>query len=141
MFSKKEYTDHLARVPLFAACSDKELAAIARAATEIDVPQGRVLTTQGRVAHEAFVLLEGTATVERNHQKVADLGPGDTIGELGLLADVPRTATVTTTSACKVLAFSPLEFAQALTDVPSLARSLLKVLAHRVADLDAAHFA
>lgn len=140
MFTKKDHQEHLGRVPLFATCSNKELDAVARAATELDVPQGRILTTQGRSSQEAFVILEGEAVVERNGTQVAEIGPGSTIGELGLLADVPRTATVTATTAMTLLVFTPDDFHKVLSDVPALSRSLLKVLARRVAEMDERYF-
>jgi CRP-like cAMP-binding protein len=136
MAGRDRYLDHLAAVPLFAACSRKDLQKIARASDELTVPEGRVLVNQGDVGRECFVIIDGTATVKRNGRKVATLGPGDYVGELSLLDKGPRTATVQATSPLSVLVLAPREFSGVLDDVPGLARQLLASLAARVRALD-----
>ena len=134
--ARTNVTDHLAQVPLFAACSKKELAHIARATDEITLKDGHVLTTQDETSREAFVIVSGTAVVKRNGRKVAELGPGSMIGELGLLDRGPRTATVEAQGPVDVLVIGPREFAALLDDVPSLTHKLLKSLASMVRELD-----
>ena len=73
---KTSVTDHLAAVPLFNACSKKELGRIAKATTAMSFADGDVLMKQDGSAREAFILTEGTVVVRRNNRKVADLGPG-----------------------------------------------------------------
>ncbi len=138
--AKSSATDHLANVPLFRACSKKDLAKIAKAGTVIDVPDGHVLTTQDTSSREAFVLLEGDAIVKRNDRKVAELGPGAVIGELGLLDQGPRTATVVTKGPAQVMALAPRDFAGILDEVPALSRKLLKSLAAEIRELDRKYF-
>ncbi len=104
---RSHVTDHLAQVPLFAACSKKELAHIAKASDEITVPDGHVLTRQDETSREAFVIMSGTAVVKRNGRKVAELGKGAIIGELGLLDRGPRTATVEAQGPVDVLVIGP----------------------------------
>lgn len=135
--ARTNVTDHLARVPLFAACSKKELSTIARATDQITVPDGHVLTTQDESSREAFVIVDGTVSVKRNNRKVAELGPGSIIGELGLLDRGPRTATVVADGPVEVLVIAPREFAALLDDVPSITHKLLKSLASKVRELDA----
>jgi CRP-like cAMP-binding protein len=135
--ARTNVTDHLARVPLFSACSKKELTTIARATDEISVPDGHVLTTQDESAREAFVIVDGTVSVKRNNRKVAELGPGSIIGELGLLDRGPRTATVVADGPVDLLVIAPREFAALLDDVPSITHKLLKSLAAKVRELDA----
>src|SRR6478672_10252365 len=94
MASRSKHLDHLSSVPLFSSCSQKELEKIARASNEITVEAGRILVDQGDAGREAFVVIDGEATVKRNQRKIATLGPGDAIGELSLLDHGPRTATV-----------------------------------------------
>jgi CRP-like cAMP-binding protein len=130
------YLDHLATVPLFAALSKKDLQKIARASDEVEVEQGRVLVQEGTTGHEAFVILEGTATVERKGLTVADLGPGQYFGELALLDGGPRTATVIATSPLKVLVLGQREFSGVIDSVPGLAHKLMASLAGRIRDLD-----
>ena len=132
--------DHLAAVPLFSACSKKELGRIAKAGDLLTLPDGHVLMNQDETSREAFVLTEGTVTVKRNNRKVADLGPGAMLGELGLLDRGPRTATVTANGPVEVLALGPREFAAVLDDIPTVTHKLLKALASRIRDLDAKNY-
>ena len=134
------YLDHLAQVPLFAACTKKELQAVARASDEISLPAGKVLCEQGSVGREAFVIVDGEATVQRNGRKVATLGPGDCVGELALLDHGPRTATVTAGTALTVLVLGAREFAGIIDEVPSISHKLMKALAARIRELDSKAF-
>ena len=126
----------LENVSLFSACSKKELAAIAKASDQLSLPEGHVLMKQGETAREAFVIISGQATVTRNDRKVATLGPGDTVGELGLLDMGERTATVVADETMDVLVIGPREFRALLDEVPSLTKKLLTTLAATVRDLD-----
>jgi CRP-like cAMP-binding protein len=128
--------DHLARVPLFAACSRKELQTIAKASDEVTVPSDKVLVEQGTSGRECFVIVDGTASVKRNGRRVATLGPGSYFGELSLLDKGPRTATVTAETPLTVLVLGPREFSSVLDAVPGLSHKLLTTLATRVRDLD-----
>lgn len=136
MAGRDAYLDHLAAVPLFSACSRKELQRIARASDELTVPEGRVLTEQGKVGRECFILLKGSASVRRNGRKIATLGPGACIGELALLDHGPRTATVVADEQSDVLVLGPREFAAVLDDIPAINHKLLSALAARVRELD-----
>lgn len=138
--SKTSVTDHLASVPLFTACSKKELARIAKATTSMSFVDGDVLMKQDDSAREAFILTEGTAVVKRNNRKIAELGPGAFIGELGLLDRGPRTATVEAQGPVEALVLGPREFAGLLDDVPSISHKLLRALAVRIRELDAKAF-
>lgn len=133
---KTSVTDHLATVPLFTACSKKELAVIAKAGTEMSFPDGTELMKQDQSAREAFVITEGNVVVKRNGRKVAELGPGSILGEMGLLDKGPRTATVTTQGPVEALVLGPREFAGLLDEVPSISHKLMKALAARIRELD-----
>src|SRR6476661_10084018 len=102
MAGRDKYLEHLAAVPLFAACSQKDLQRIARASDQVQIPEGRTLVKQDDVGRECFVLVEGKVRVERNGRKLATLGPGATFGEMSLLDKGPRTATATTETDCTV---------------------------------------
>jgi CRP-like cAMP-binding protein len=130
------YLDHLSTVPLFSALSKKDLQKIARASDEIALASGRAVVQEGTTGHEAFVILEGKATVERKGLKVAELGPGDYFGELALLDGGPRTATVIATTPMTVLVLGQREFSGVLDEVPGLSHKLLATLARRVRELD-----
>ena len=136
MAGRDSYLDHLAQVPLFAACSRKELQSIAKASDEVTVPSDKVLVEQGAAGRECFVIVEGSASVRRNGRKVATLGPGSYFGELSLLDKGPRTATVTADTPLTVLVLGPREFSSILDSVPGLSHKLLATLASRVRDLD-----
>ena len=93
----------ISQVPLFQGCSQPELARIAGIMTQLDEPEGKVLIRQGEPGGDFFVLAEGTAEVRKGNRRVSTLGPGDFAGEIALLTNAPRTATVRTTSQVSVL--------------------------------------
>jgi CRP/FNR family transcriptional regulator, cyclic AMP receptor protein len=134
--ARQKVSEHLAHVPLFTACSKKELATIAKATDEVRLADGHVLMHQDDRAEEAFVIVSGKVTVKRNGRKIAELGPGSMIGELGLLDHGPRTATVTADGPVEALVIGPREFAALLDDVPTINHKLLRSLANRVRELD-----
>ena len=121
------------RVPLFEHCSKRELALIARVADELDLPAGKKLTREGEPGREFLVLLAGTADVHKRGAKVAALGPGDFLGEIALLTDVPRTATVTTTTPVRALVVTAHHFRQVLSRSPETRVKLVEALAERLA--------
>lgn len=131
------YLQHLSTVPLFAACSKKELGLISRRAEQLSIEPGRIITTEGTPGHEFFVILEGSATVSKGGRKVASLGVGDYFGELALLDRAPRNATVTATTELEVVVLGQREFSGLLDDVPGLAHKLLIGMARRLREADA----
>lgn len=136
MSSRTKHLEHLAEIPLFSALSKRDLGRIAKASNEVTVPAGQILVDQGDAGREAFVIVEGSATVKRNGRTVAELGPGDSIGELALLDHGPRTASVTAKTDLTALVLTAREFAGLIEEVPGLAQKLLGQLAARVRELD-----
>lgn len=134
---RESYLDHLASVPLFSACSKRELGKIAKAGDELTVDAGHTLTVQGDAGREAYVIVDGTATVKRGSRKIATVGPGDAVGELALLDHGPRTATVTADGPMTLFVLGSRQFAGVVEEVPSLARKVMAELAARVRELDA----
>ena len=124
--------DLIKRVPLFASASKSDLAEIASIADEIDLPEGRVVIKEGDSGREFFVLVEGTAQVERGGKKVADIGAGDFFGEIALIAKTPRNATITTTSPVRALVITDRAFRQLLDHQPTIAVGVLVALAERL---------
>ncbi len=122
----------LKSVPLFAGCSKNELRQLAKTADEIDLRQGTVLTREGRPGREFFVLIDGTAEVTKKGKKIADLGPGDWLGEIALITDSPRTATVTATSAVDVLVITDRRFRSVVETMPSIALKVLACVGERL---------
>src|SRR3954462_14527710 len=136
MVGRDTYLEHLAAVPLFAACSQRDLQRIARASDEVTIQEGRTLVKQGDVGRECFVLVDGKVKVERNNRKVATLGPGSYFGHLSLLDKGPRTATVTAETPVTVLVLGPREFSAVLDEVPQLSHKLLTALAQQGRSVD-----
>jgi CRP/FNR family transcriptional regulator, cyclic AMP receptor protein len=140
MASKKAYLEHLGRIPLFSACTGKDLEKIAKAGDEVVMPAGSLIVDQGQTGREAFVLMSGTATVRRNGKKVATIQPGAVIGELSLLDHGPRTATVVADTDVTLFVISQRHFLGVIDDVPALAHKLLASLASRIRELDRQYY-
>jgi voltage-gated potassium channel len=85
-------------VPFFSTLKKKELDLIATQADEVDVQAGKVLATQGEFGDQFFVIEQGSAEVTRDGDRIGELGPGDFFGEMALLDEDRRIATVTATS-------------------------------------------
>jgi CRP/FNR family cyclic AMP-dependent transcriptional regulator len=135
--SKKRGRDLLGKVWLFERCSNRELDLLQDAATEMDFPIGKELTTQGEIGRHFMVIVEGEAEVTRDGTQIAVLGPGSFFGEMSLLDGQPRTATVTTRIPTRVLMITTAAFTGALTTMPSVDRKMLTVLAARLRDIEA----
>ena len=133
---RNSYLDSLSHIQLFSSMSKRDLQKIAKASDEIDVPTGKMLVEQDTRGREAFVVIEGTATVKRNGRKVATFGPGDHFGELALLDGGPRTATIVADTPMRVLVIGQREFAGVLDEVPGLAHKVLASLAQTIRELD-----
>ena len=125
--------DLIKHVPLFSYCSKQELNQIASVADEIDLPAGKVLTREGDRGREFFVLIDGTAEVQKDGVRIRTLGPGDFLGEIALVSREPRTATVTTTSEVEALVITDQAFAALLDHMPSVEKAVLEALADRLA--------
>jgi CRP/FNR family transcriptional regulator, cyclic AMP receptor protein len=134
--ARGSYLDHLANVRLFSACSKRDLQKIARASDEVEVDGGRVVVDEGSRGREAFVILDGNATVKRNGRKVTTLGPGDHFGELALLDGGPRTATVVADGPMRLLVIGQREFTGVLDEVPGLAHKVMGSMAATIRALD-----
>jgi CRP/FNR family transcriptional regulator, cyclic AMP receptor protein len=125
----------LGRVPLFAGCASRDLEEIGKLADEVDVPAGQTLMTEGATAQEFFVVIDGSLRVERGGAEIAKLGPGDFVGEIGLVDGRPRTATVTAESASRLFVIGHREFHSLLEAHPGIQIEILQALAQRVRQL------
>lgn len=128
--------ERLGQVPMFSACSRKDLGTIARYADELTVPAGKALVTEGDAGREFFVVVEGKASVTRHGREIAVLGPGSYFGELSLLDGQKRDATVTAVTPADLLVVGVREFSTLLEDVPQITRKLLAGMARRLHELD-----
>jgi CRP-like cAMP-binding protein len=120
--------------PLFANLSKRDLNHVAHLADEIDLREGKELTRQGAPGREFFVLLEGEADVRKNGRRINQLGPGDFFGEIALVSESPRTATVTATSPVHALVITDRDFRRLLKDQPGIQSKVLAALAARLQD-------
>ncbi len=130
-FGKDAKTELISKVPLFSQCSKGELQEIAAIADEIDIADGKELTTEGSPGREFFVLIDGTASVAQDGAHINDLGPGDFFGEVALVRDTPRTATVTATSPVRALVVTRQNFKRLIEHQPEIERTVLKALVDR----------
>jgi voltage-gated potassium channel len=120
--------DDLAGIPLFDALEPSDREAIAPWFEVQDVSAGVKLTGEGASGYSFFVLRDGTATVTVNGIEVRTLGPGDFFGELAILGDGRRTATVTTDSSAQVLVLFGTEFRRLEQEYPELAAQIESAL-------------
>ena len=120
--------DDLAGIPLFEALEPEERASIASWFELEDVSAGVNLTGEGATGYSFFVLREGAATVTIDGSEVRTLGPGDFFGELALLGDGRRTATVTTATPSRVLVLFGTEFRQLQQEQPEIAARIESAL-------------
>lgn len=122
----------LRKVPLFAGCSKQELREIAQVADEVDVPADYALTTEGESGHEFVVIVDGAADVEQDGRTINTVGSGDFVGEIALVTDSPRTATVRTTQPTHALVVTRRDFRALLKRVPSIEQKVQDALAGRL---------
>ena len=130
--SKNEKVELLRRIPLFAACTRRELIEVALVADEREAGADEVLMEQGQPGREFFVLIDGTVVVRRHGRKPANLGPGDWFGEIALLTFKPRSATVTAISPCRLLVIQDRSFRQVVEATPRIALRVLGSVSQRL---------
>lgn len=130
--AKDERVERLRKVPLFSGCTDKQLQFIATRVEEVDVPAGTVLTQQGQSGGEFFIIVSGGAEVRVDENVVNTMGGGDHFGEIALLDNGPRTATVTAKTPMRLLLLSPRQFQDVLHQDAEIAVTLLHSVTKRL---------
>jgi CRP/FNR family cyclic AMP-dependent transcriptional regulator len=135
MAPKDQKLETLARVPLFSGIRGRDLEEIGMMADEVDVPAGHVLMREGASAGEFFVVLDGNLAVEQGGRRIATLGPGDFAGEIGLVDEGPRSATVTADTPARLLVVGHQAFHTLLDSHPGVQIEVLQALARRVRQL------
>jgi CRP-like cAMP-binding protein len=129
--------DRLRSVSLFSGLGDRDLERVASLADEVDLPEGKVLIRQGEWGAEMFVVVSGEAIVDRDGVEVARAGPGTVIGEIALLSEGPRTATVTLTAPSRLFVLAHREFHSLMDAVPAVRECVLDELARRLRNHEA----
>jgi len=121
-------------VTLFSTLSKKELERLAQWTDEISVPEGEELASQGKFAHEFFVIEDGSAEVRKDGDRIAELGPGDFFGEIALLETDRRTASVVATTPMSVIVMAQREFKSMERDMPAVADRIRAAIRARLSE-------
>ena len=127
----REVLDMLAAVPLFSNCTRTELRAIASLGTDVSMADGTVLTEQGKLGSEFFLLVAGHARCLIDGDPVAKFNAGDFFGEMALLDRGVRRATVIADGSADLLVLSAAEFDRLLDSSPSITKKILMEIASR----------
>jgi CRP-like cAMP-binding protein len=133
LFSQDTKVEALKGVPLFEGLSRRELVQLERVCEDLEVEPGKVLCKEGEVGHEFFVIVDGKVQVTRQGRRVATLGGGDFLGEIALVTELPRTATVTVETPVRLFVLTRREFHAVLDQNPKVERKVLRALARRLA--------
>lgn len=133
LFSQNVKMERLKSTPLFEGLSKKELAQIARITDDLHLAEGAVLCREGASGQEFFVIMDGRAEVTRKGKKVAVRGRGDFFGEIALLTETKRTATVKATTPLRCFVVTRRDFRRLLDESPSVERKVMTALADRLA--------
>lgn len=134
--SLQEEVELLRRIPLFARVEPPKLKLLAFASERVTFESGQELFHQGDMPDAAYIIIDGTADVilenDRGRVTVANIGRNELVGEIGIICDVPRTATVQADSKLVTLKISKDLLLRMITDFPAMAIEIMRVLAHRL---------
>jgi CRP-like cAMP-binding protein len=125
-------TKRLADVAIFSSLSKKEIERLAQWTDEVSVGEGETLAEEGKFAHEFFVIEDGAAEVRKDGERIAELGPGDFFGEIGLLETDRRTASVVTTTPVRAIVMFQREFRQMESAMPTVAEQIRGAIRDRL---------
>ncbi|HEX2221666.1 MAG TPA: cyclic nucleotide-binding domain-containing protein [Candidatus Limnocylindria bacterium] len=129
--ARDEKIEHLKRVPLFSRLGRRELERLGQLADEVTVGLDRTLTDQGASGSEFFIVLDGWVSVLDNRRQIARLGPGEFFGEIALVEERPRTATVRADGLVRLLVINHREFHTLMDEFPSVREAVMQALAER----------
>jgi CRP/FNR family transcriptional regulator, cyclic AMP receptor protein len=122
----------LRAAPLFASLSADAILPVAALSHQVDLVAGQVLFEAGEVGDAMFVVASGAVQVKRGNQQVAQLGPGEVVGEMGALDLEPRSATVIAAEPTRLVRLERNDLMDLLTDYPELMRNLSVMLVERI---------
>jgi CRP/FNR family cyclic AMP-dependent transcriptional regulator len=132
LFSHDTKADALGRCPFFSRLSRNELLALAKVTEDLEVDEGKTLTRQGQSGSEFFVIVDGEVSVMKDGSEIRTLGPGDFFGEIALLEDTPRTATVTAKTPLRFFVLTRQAFRSLLAHQPELEEKVTRALEERL---------
>ncbi|MDA3039332.1 MAG: cyclic nucleotide-binding domain-containing protein [Actinomycetota bacterium] len=121
---------------LFSTCSDKQLELIGKVTDRTSAAAGTVLVKQDSVPHQMAILISGSAKVEVGDKEVANLGPGDVVGELAMIDSKPASATVTMTTDGEAWMVARSGFRPVWEQNPDMSRALLEAVVARLRAAD-----
>ncbi len=116
--------ERLRRLELFGELDHHDLTAVARWVDEVEVASGDLLIEEGALAYELFMIEEGTAEVEAGGKVLANLGPGDVVGEMAVILQERRGASVRAKTPIRALAISVEEFEEMAEEMPEVAAQI-----------------
>jgi len=122
----------LRSIPLFERCSPQQLRFITARVARRDVPAGATLCREGERGGDFFLIVDGTADASRDGSRLRRLGRGDFFGEIALIDEGARTATVTSTSPLRCLVLSPQQFREVLEQNADIAVGILEAVTERL---------
>jgi CRP-like cAMP-binding protein len=133
LFPHDTKAEALGRAPLFRDLSKHELGELAKATEDLEVEAGKVLTREGDLGREFFVIVEGEVSVTKDGEEIRRLGPGDFFGEIALVyEDARRTATVTAATPLRFFVLTRQSFRSLLERQPEIEEKVMRVLEERL---------
>jgi CRP/FNR family cyclic AMP-dependent transcriptional regulator len=132
LFSRDTKVEALRSASLFAGLSRKELTELAKVTEDVDLDTGKVLCKEGQTGQEFFVIMQGEVEITRRGKKLATRGSGEFFGEIALVEDVPRTATVTARTPLRFFVLTRRNFLRLLDEQPRVERKVMRALARRL---------
>jgi CRP/FNR family cyclic AMP-dependent transcriptional regulator len=135
LFTQDTKVKSLGQAPLFDGLSKKELTELARRSEDMELDAGTVLCKEGEIGQEFFVIVEGEVEIKRKGRRLGTRGAGDFIGEIALLEDMERTATVTAKTPLRVFVLTRPTFQHLVNENPVVERKVMRTLARRLAAL------
>jgi CRP-like cAMP-binding protein len=136
LFSQDTKADALGRCPFFADLSRGELRELAKVTEDMEVDEGKTLTREGAAGSEFFVIVDGEVAVTKDGSEIRTMGEGDFFGEISLLEDRPRTATVTAKGPLRFFVLTRQNFRKLLDTQPELAEKVTSALEERLRTTD-----
>jgi CRP/FNR family cyclic AMP-dependent transcriptional regulator len=134
LFTQDTKVQALKGAPLFQGLSRNELVQLARVSEDLEVEPGKVLCKEGEIGREFFVIVDGKVQVTQKGKPVAARSSGDFVGEIALLTEIPRTATVTAETPVRLFVLTRKEFRRLLDENPNVERKVLRAVALRLAE-------
>lgn len=135
----KSALDYLRKAPIFKGLPARELEFIARSVKERVFEPGTVIVKQGDPGVGFFMIVDGRVEVIHDNHKIRDMGPGEFFGEMALMEERIRTATVTATERTRCLALVRWDFRALLKENPELAVRMLEVVVQRMREHPPSH--